>query len=139
MPPRKMRAAIEGMRSEHERIDDATMKRVDVEVRVKLSGSGEANVEVTFPVVFSERPFFTSGHELEENHAPEATNFPAFSATVLRWITKERPDERVYYVGCDVGVVALGKESMESYAHLLFKGLAFRGPTIQAPSTDESI
>lgn len=134
-----LRAAVESMRSDRDRVENATMKRTEVEVRVKVVGSGEANVTVTFPVVFAERPFFTCGHELEENHSPELTNFPAFSATVLRWITKEKSDERVYYVGCDVGVVALGKTDMESYAHLLFKGSAFRGPTIQATGTNEAI
>lgn len=134
-----VRSAIESMRYDRDRINDSTIKRTEVEARVKIVGSGEANVAVTFPVVFVERPSFVCGHELEENHSPETTNYPAFSATVLRWEIKERPDDRAYYVGCDVGVVALGKEDMESYAHLVFKGDAFRGPSLQPPTTDDEI
>jgi hypothetical protein len=135
----KLRAAIESTKATEDRVAGATIDRAEVEVRLRLKGSGEVNAEVTFPVVFSERPFMTFGHELELNHSPEATNFPVCSATVLRWITKERSGDRVYYVGCDVGVVALGKASMESYALLLFKGKAFRGPTIQAPGAEDTI
>lgn len=134
-----LRAAVESMRFDRDRINDSTIKRTEVEARIKLVGSGEANMEVTFPVVFVERPSFVFGHELEENHSPEATNFPVCSATVLRWILKERPDDRAYYVGCDVGAVALGKSDMESYVHLVFKGDAIRGPSLQAPSTSDEI
>lgn len=106
------------------------MARTQVEARVDVRGSGESRVTIDFPVIYSEKPIFTFGGELDLNQTPEETNFPVISVMVLTWDTIEKSDQRTFYRGCEVGIVCLGKERQRAIAHCVFEGMAFRDPTI---------
>lgn len=115
------------------------MARTQVEARVKVRGSGETRTAIEFPVLYAEKPIFTFGGELGGNHSPEAGNYPVISVMVLEWDVVERSDQRTYYRGCEVGIVALGRTLQRVTAHLLFEGLAFRDPTIGSTGLQDPI
>jgi len=134
-----VRRSLERRAAEQIMAGDRTMARVQVESRVDISGSGEVSVEIDFPVVYSAKPIFTFGGELDDNQTAEETNYPVISVMVVRWKTVERPEDRTFYVGATVAIVALGKENQRAIAHCLFEGLAFRDPTIGSGSLDGPI
>lgn len=132
MTPRNLRQTIEAREADQRMARDSVMALTQVEARVNVRGSGEVRAEVTFPTVFSETPLMTFGGELDDNHTPQAGNFPVISAMVLEWTVIERSEDRVYFVGAEVGIVCLGKTRQRAIAHLKFEGMAFRDPAVRA-------
>lgn len=120
--------ALERRRQELERVDNSSIKHTVVTGTVKVKGSGEVTVDFDFPVQFVEKPTFTFGAELGMNHSPVAGSFPVSSATVVGWNLKEKSDQRKYYIGCTLAVVALGATDQRVLIHCVFQGKAFRSP-----------
>lgn len=137
--PGDLRRSLEHQRNQRVTARNSDMRRTQVEARVIVRGSGETRVSVDFPVLFSRKPIMTFGGELTRGSTPEAGNYPVISVVVLTWDTIERSDERTYYRGCEVGIVALGKERQNMRAHILFEGMAFRDPTTGGTGLEDPI
>lgn len=135
----QLRRSLENQRANRVTSANSDMARTQVEARVKVRGSGETRTAIEFPVLYSRKPIMTFGGELNGNHTPEAGNYPVISVMVVEWTTVERSDQRTYYTGCEVVIVALGKTTQRVTAHILFEGLAFRDPTIGSTSLEEPI
>lgn len=139
VPFRQGRA--ERARTDRGRIDAMTVKETQVSGRVLVDGAGEAAIDVPFAVVFSERPIFTFGGELDVNHTPEATNFPTVSAVVLSW-DKVDDIDNVFdgrYKGARIAVVTTGKVDMKMWVHYSFQGRAMRNPGRALDQLDDEI
>lgn len=134
-----LRRTLDAQRAERATSSNSDMARTQVEARVKVRGSGETRRAIEFPVVYARKPIMTFGGELNGNHSPEAGNYPVISVMVLEWTTVERGDQRTYYTGCEVGIVALGRPAQRVTAHILFEGLAFRDPTIGGTGLQDPI
>lgn len=137
--PGDLRRTMERRRNQRVTATNSDMRRTQVEARAKVKGSGETRVTIDFPVLYASKPIMTFGGELFGGSTPEATNYPVISVVVLTWDTVERSDDRTYYRGCEVGIVALGKASQNMNAHILFEGIAFRDPTIGSGSLEDPI
>lgn len=136
---RSPQRALEKRREDLAQTDRAVIKHTNVFAVVRVKGSGEVLVDVDFPVAFVERPYFTFGAALASNHAPVAGSFPVSSATVTKWITDDRSEQRSYFTGCTLAVVALGDANQKVNIHCVFQGKAFRGPVGTETTVDSGL
>jgi hypothetical protein len=100
-------------------------------VDIYLTGIGEVVLDVPFPVVYIERPGFTSGLTLDANEIVEAGNFPTLSAFVIRHQVEQKKGENVgyFYRQATLGVKLTGVTDQRSIITAHFFGKAFRNPT----------
>jgi len=115
--------------------------------RTQLQGSGEATINLTFPVLFIEPPTFTFGAELALGSVLEAGQFPIVSCCISAWgpngegaFRPDAPSEeaiqagaadislREYYTGAVVACVATGPSAQNVYIHWMFTGVALTNP-----------
>lgn len=89
---------------------------------VEIDGEGEAVIDITFPITFSEKPIFTAGLELGDNAWLQYGSFPVWSATVGLWHTVPADGDPLYG-GATVGVVVLG--APRSILHYQFQAQSF--------------
>lgn len=136
---RSYQRAAEQRRADIAQTERASIKQTTVFGIVRVKGSGEVLVDFEFPVEFVEKPFFTFGADLASNHAPEAGAFPVHSATVSKWELLEKSEQRRYYVGCTLAIVALGAENQRVNINCVFQGKAFRSPTSSQTDVDSGI
>lgn len=137
--PGDLRRTLEHRHRQRVTAQNSNMRRTQVEAKVRVVGSGETRATIDFPVLFSDKPIMTFGGELVGNSTAEAGNYPVISVMVDNWDTVERSDDREYYRGCEVLIVALGKENQRVDAHVLFEGMAFRDPTIGGTGLEDPI
>lgn len=136
---RTFQRASEQRRADIAQTDRASIKQTTVFGIVRVKGSGEVLVDFDFPIEFVEKPFFTFGADLASNHAPVAGSFPVHSATVSKWKLLEKSEQRRYYVGCTLAIVALGADRQKVNINCVFQGKAFRSPTSSQSDVDSGI
>lgn len=92
--------------------------------------SAEASIELPFPVVFSEKPVFTYGAELDTNHRPVAEAYPTLNACVVNWdvVGEVEGATEGRYVGATVVTVTTGTAGQSIWLHYSFEGKAIRNP-----------
>lgn len=93
---------------------------------VELEGSGEAIVDIEFPLRFLERPLFTAGLELRDNQWLTWGAFPTWSATVSKWVTETAGETRLY-VGAALAVVTFNADRAD--LHYSFKARSLTSPS----------
>lgn len=130
---------MEKRREDLAQTDRAIIKHTSVFSIVRVKGSGEVLVDVEFPVKFVEQPYFTFGASLASNHAPEAGSFPVHCATVTHWDTEDKSEQRQYYKGCTLAIVALGADNQRVNINCVFQGKAFRGPSGSETTLDSGL
>jgi hypothetical protein len=116
-------------------IDAQRMTNGRVEGFAEIDGSGEAEVDVMFPISLADKPNFGCGLELAPNNWASDGAFPLWSATVFSWYTKRSTNASAFYVGAKIGVVVIGVRDMKSILHYSFSSLAFTNPD----GTDTSV
>jgi hypothetical protein len=99
---------------------------------VELEGSGEALIEIDFPLRFLEKPIFSPGMELRDNQWLSWGAFPTWSATIGSWKT-EVVAENTLYVGAIIGIVTFNAN--RAGFHYSFKARSLTNPT----GPDESV
>lgn len=133
--PFRRRGIIEARRDDISRVRQMEVKVTRVTGYVLISHedevtSAEASVDLPFPVVFTEKPVFTYGSELDANHRPLAGEYPTFSATVVNWDTvgalAGATEGR--YTAATVVVVTSGQAGQAIWLHYSFEGKAIRNP-----------
>lgn len=112
------------------RIQAMTVKLTRVSGKTLVMGTGEATFDVSFPVLFSERPYFQFGGELDDNYRVESGSFPTVSAVIVGW-KKEGEIERAFdgrYSGATLAVRTTGTEGQQMWVHWTFESRALRNP-----------
>lgn len=145
VPPRR-RSRAEQRREDIKRVDAMTVKVTRVTGYVLLVhdaevANAEASVDITFPVVFTEKPVFTYGAELATNHRALAGSFPTLNAVVVRWTVKGAvagaSDGR--FTGATVVTYTTGQAGQNIWLHYSFEGKAIRNPLNDVGSVDDVI
>ncbi len=134
-PPFRRRGIVQQRREDITRIEKMTVKVTRVTgyvliVHAETARVAEASVDIGFPVVFTEKPVFTFGSELAENHSPSARSYPQLSATVASWETAGAADgvTEGRFVGATVVAVSRGQKGQNIWLHYSFEGRAIRNP-----------
>lgn len=104
----------------------AAETKLDGEVRI--NGSGESTVPITFPVLFTEKPHLSFGAELIEGDALTVGFMPTISVVILGWITQESPPSSRFYRGAKLGVVTTGVRHQKMVVHWHLNGVAMANP-----------
>lgn len=108
-----------------------------------IVGTGEALIDVHFPIAFIRVPSFTFGGELSAESVAQSGRFPTLSAIVSQWVFDD-PDKdlfgasmRRYYKAAKVACVVTGPGTQKLLLHWTFSGLALTNPgagSFQTPS-----
>lgn len=98
---------------------------------VEIMGTGEAHVDVRFPVRFLERPVFAGGYSLGDNQTWVEGSAATGIATVLKWDFGNTPtgNER-YYDGAHIAFLVTGAagDQQKGVGSYMFMGNALVGP-----------
>lgn len=138
MTPTGAQRAIDRRRADVARGEQILVAPTTAVGLVEVQNAGEVLVEVTFPVWFTERPFFSFGGELAEGHSPEATNFPTVSAVVNTW-TKNQRGLGTYWVGATLCLVTTGRADHRMVVHWRMEGKALANPVSPNTSMETGI
>lgn len=100
---------------------------------IEVTGTGESQAKLVFPVHYVEKPLITFGGELAEGSlTPTPGAFPTWSAAVHAWNYRYRPDGTALYVGAVVGIVTTGPLALATtqviVIHWSLQGVALRSP-----------
>lgn len=93
-----------------------------------LDGTGEAEVQVSFPVKFSQKPLLSFAAEIRDGDMLITTQMPTVSMVVLRWIIEDRPPYSNMYTGAVLGIVTEGPVGSRVFAIWHMDGIAFSNP-----------
>lgn len=141
-PPRRRpptAAPFEARRGAANRLDAATGKLHSIQGFIEISGSGEALLDVNFPVWFLERPTFTYGGEMAADQVLVAGQYPMLSVLVHRWLKKDYPNGVSYFAGATLIIVTTGPAEQRLLGHWQAQGKALRNPTGETITADGTI
>lgn len=125
----------ERRRRDVERVNAMVAKDTTATGRILIVGTGDCQIEILFPVSFSNRPFFACGQALDDEEGPEqevlAGHYPKLDATVIHW-NKVRAVEGAfagYYIGCTLACHVDGSgPDQRLWLDWQFRGVAIRNP-----------
>ena len=116
-------------RWEVERINNQGSKLQVLSGHTLVSGSGEIEVSLDFPITFIDKPGFTFGGELDEGSPTVTGSLPTVSAVVSGWETVDKANSvGYYYVGANVIIVVTGSSDQKILVHWRFEGNAMTNP-----------
>lgn len=104
----------------------ANVKEVSGEIIIH--GAGEASTDVTFPVIFFEKPSFVCGFELPPGELQVSGRFPLATGIVYDWNVLDRPPDLRMYKGCKIGIVAQGPPGLKLIMNWRVFGVALTLP-----------
>jgi hypothetical protein len=94
-------------------------------------GTGEATVDVTFPVKFYEMPIPEGGGMVGENEVIVPGSFPEWQVGVLRWELEKNHIGNLLYVGAQLVIVVHGQGvGFRSIAWWRMTGRALTNPVV---------
>lgn len=144
--PYRHRGIMETRRDDVRRIEGMTVKVTRVTGYVLLVHdaevvTAEATVDLPFPVTFTEKPVFTFGSELADNHRALAGSYPTLSAVVVGWDTVGEVVGATEgrFVGATVVTVSSGQAGQNIWLHYSFEGKAIRNPLNDVGTVDDVI
>lgn len=105
---------------------------------VSEDGFGQVNLNVSFPVTFVEEPVFSYGYALEEGEYVQGV-VPACTAVVVAWDKRTLTDDRVYWVGAQIGVRIEGWPGLLLWVHHTFTGVSLQNPVAGNGSMSETL
>jgi len=94
----------------------------------RVNGQGEAQIDVTFPAKFVEKPMLSFGAEVIEGDSQVPGFMPWANVCVLHWVTKESPPTGRLYMGARLGVVSGGVSFQKMMIHWTFSAKALKSP-----------
>jgi hypothetical protein len=131
-----IRQAFEHRRGEVERGRAVEGGVFIVEGVIALTGTGEATVDVNFPVRFIEKPVLVGGGGAADNQRIVVGEYPRWNVGVLRWhrvIDEEFPDQPTYK-GCTLLIIVEGATqdatTFLSEAYWSARGKALNNPIV---------
>lgn len=104
---------------------------------VEIEGSGEAIVEVVFPIRFTDPPIFSSGLELRGSVTLAWGKLPIWSATVAGWHTETVAVNNIIYTGATLAIVTFNAE--RSNLHYTFAGQSYTTPTDSSTAVNQTL
>jgi len=125
---------LEQRRNDLDRLDSFTIKTTRVNGFQLVQKAGEVIVDVSFPVLFTERPAMSFGAHMDDGQVPEALNLPTVSTVVLSWIKAH--EDRVgggngspgWFSGARLAIVTTGRADHKVWVHWQAEGNAVRNP-----------
>ncbi|MDQ6949847.1 MAG: hypothetical protein M3256_27255 [Actinomycetota bacterium] len=125
---------LEQRRNDLGRLDEFSIKTTRVSGFQLVQKAGEVIVDVSFPVLFTERPAMSFGAHMDDGQVPEALNLPTVSTVVLSWIKAH--EERVgggngtpgWFSGARLAIVTTGRADHKVWVHWQAEGKAVRNP-----------
>ncbi len=130
---------FEARRGDVSRAQSVEVQLTRISGTILVEGAGEITVPVSFPVWFVERPGFSFGGELSDNHWPAEGNFPTISVVVTKWDINERSTYGRFYRGADLAIVTEGQNDQQMWVHWHVEAKAFMNPIDQGDSVDGTI
>lgn len=131
-----IRRALESRRGEVERSRSVQGGMYVVDGIIDLRGTGEATVDVKFPVTFIEMPIILGGGAVAPNQRIVPGEFPSWRVGVRAWelaINPETPDSPTYK-GCTLVIVVDGasadETTFQSHAFWTARGRALTNPIV---------
>lgn len=140
MVPMRRGGLIKAHAEKTERIEAMLVTPSVCHGRVLVLGAGEVAVDIPFAVVFSERPTFTFGGELDVNHHASAGVYPTVSGVVVDWDdrgAREGWDGRFH--GATVAIVTTGQSDQNMWFHYRFEGKALTNPLNEVGTSDDEL
>lgn len=119
--------AIEQRRGQVERGRQSQGGLFRLSYTFNVTGAGEAEREINFPVWFVNPPALSHGGEVEATTVLESGNFPWSSVMACGYSTQLRAGV-TYYVGCRVLLVMGGTPEQKGTLHFHVEGQALQGP-----------
>lgn len=132
-------APLEARRGAANRLESITGKVHSIQGWFTLKGSGEALLDVSFPVWFLERPLFTFGAEMAADQVLTVGSYPTISVIVHRWAMKDFPGGVSYWKGATLIAVSGGSDEQALLVHWQVQGKALRNPSGQTLTADGTI
>lgn len=132
-------APFEARRGAAERMDSATGRVHSIQGFMEIVGSGEALLDVNFPVWFLEKPTFTFGGEMAVDQVLTVGAYPMLSVIVHRWRMKDFPNGVSYFAGATLIVVTTGTPEQKLIGHWEAQGKALRNPSGETVTADGPI
>lgn len=129
-------APLEERRGTANRLDAITGKLHSVQGFIEIIGSGEALLDVNFPVWFMDKPTFTFGGEMAPDQVLTTGQYPMLSVLVHRWRMKDYPNGVSYYAGATLIIVTTGTDDQKLLGHWQAQGKALRNPTGETVTAD---
>lgn len=128
--PYRRRGIMEQRRETVDRIEAMTVQMTEVFGRVMSIGAGELAIDIPFPVNFTERPLFTFGAEMEDNHRAVLGSYPTVSAVVVTWNKSGEVEGAFdgYYLGATIVVRTTGGQDQHMWTHYSFMAKAIVNP-----------
>lgn len=93
---------------------------------VELAGIGETMANISFPIMFVEKPVFTYGFEMAPGSWLTHGDFPLGTGVVAAWVVQPYNDMKLY-AGARVGIVLIGGGGPMTF-HYVFKGRSLTNP-----------
>lgn len=130
-----IRRALESRRGDVERQREVTGGLYTVEGTIACVGTGEATLDVKFPVTFLDRPRVYANGGASDNQRIVPGEFPTWNAGVLWFVRVEDPQfpDSPLYVGARLIVVISGaiddEATFESEIWWMARGKALTNPT----------
>ena len=131
-----IRRALESRRGEVERSRSVAGGMYVIDGIISLTGTGEATVDVKFPVTFIEMPVVVGGGGVAPNQRIVPGEFPSWRVGVREWdivISDDVPDSPTYR-GCTLVVLVDGarddETSFQSFAFWMARGRALTNPIV---------
>lgn len=96
---------------------------------VDIVGTGEALLDVSFPVLFTELPSIGgSTFHLADGEVVEAGKFPDVKIGVKQWVFDQKLGTTRWYRGAQLSIVVAGHDGICITAHYQFEGRAIVPP-----------
>jgi hypothetical protein len=103
---------------------------------IEIEGSGEAIVDVAFPMKFADPPIFSPGLELRGSITLAWGKLPVWSATVAGWRTQQ-VSNNVLYTGATLAIVTFN--AARSNLHYSFAGRSYTTPVDSSTSMNQTL
>ena len=140
--PFRQQNVMETRRREVERVDEMLVKVYFVHGKILVEGTGEATVDVNFPVLFTEMPNLSHGWSLDEDSNQFATTgeFPTVNVGAVTWAKEGVTDGfRGYYRAATLGLIITGKEDQKLWVHWTMVAKALRNPRNTMGDLDQEL
>lgn len=111
-------------------VNQLEAQNVQLEGQIMVSGVGETQYTVTFPVSYHSKPILSFGGELPQGQEVKSGLFPTVNVIIANWVmyNKMTPGSQAsYYRGCDLLITVGGDPNQKLIVFWTVSGIAFSG------------
>lgn len=120
--------------AEKRRVEQVAVEDTKVMGRIRAEGVGEFLVDISFPVLFAERPFPFFGAPELIGDVPEVEHFPEVELAVYAWIMPDGSvaTDGVHFAGAKCSVRVSGRSRQGLWVPYRFEGRALTSINVEA-------